>query len=145
VNAAREYSTAAVVLHGVIAERFALSATDLKALDILQRVGPVSAGEIAVQTGLATASVTSLLDRLEKKGFVRRTPDRGDRRRVMVAPTDRLEREMVPIFAALRRRMLARSREYDPEQIAILGSFFQGCASDMRKETAKLAARPRPR
>lgn len=38
-NAGREYGAAAVMLHGLVAERFVLSATDLKALDILQRLG----------------------------------------------------------------------------------------------------------
>lgn len=138
VDAAREYSTAAVVLHGAVAARFALSATDLKALDLLQRAGPVSAGEIAERTGLATASVTSLLDRLEQRGFVRRARDRDDRRRVLVAPTERLEKEMAPLFAALRRRMLARGRSYDDEQLAVLRSFLSECAADMRRATEAL-------
>src|SRR5215831_10305891 len=71
----RSHSDATVMLHSAIAQRFDLTATDLKALGFLDRLGALTAGEIAQHTGLATASVTSLIDRLEKRGFVRRTRD----------------------------------------------------------------------
>jgi len=143
VNAGREYSTAAVMLHGAIASRFGLAATDLKALDILQRLGPVTAGEIAIQTGLATASVTSLVDRLERKRLVRRLQDRQDRRRVLVGLTGKLDESIAPLFASLGRRVRARCRAYDEDRIALLRDFLSGCAEDMRDETAKLTGRAR--
>jgi DNA-binding MarR family transcriptional regulator len=135
VDAAREYSTAAVMLHGVIADRLGLSPTDLKALDLLQRRGPLAAGELAKETGLATASVTSLIDRLEQKRFVRRVRDREDRRRVVVALTGKLEEKIAPLFASLGRRMLQRCRAYSAEEATLLRDFLSGCAADMRDET----------
>src|SRR5260370_37393454 len=60
------------MLHTAIAERSGLTATDTKTIDTLIRLGRVTAGEVAGYTGLATASVTSLIDRLERKGLVRR-------------------------------------------------------------------------
>src|SRR5262245_29131941 len=74
-EAGRRHSDATVMLHSAIAQRFDLTATDLKALGFLDRLGASTAGEIAHHTGLATASVTSLIDRLEMRGFVRRTRD----------------------------------------------------------------------
>src|SRR5262249_37287290 len=65
------------MFHGAVAARFRLTATDLKTLDILQRQGTRSAGELAAHTGLATPSVTALIDRLEAKGLIRRV--RGPR------------------------------------------------------------------
>jgi hypothetical protein len=65
--AGRESSAATVMLHTAIAERSGLAATDTKTIDTLIRLGPVTAGELAGYTGLATASVTSLIDRLEKR------------------------------------------------------------------------------
>jgi DNA-binding MarR family transcriptional regulator len=142
VNAAREYSTAAVTLHGAIAQRLGLSATDLKALDLLQRLGPLAAGAIAAETGLATASVTSLIDRLERKRLVRRVRDRVDRRRVVVTLTSKLEETVVPLFASLGRRMVARCRGYRDDQIAVLRDFLSGCAGDMRDETVRVSQGP---
>jgi hypothetical protein len=52
-----------------IAERTGDAPSDTKTMDILLRLGPLTAGELGEHTGLATASVTSLIDRLEKKGL----------------------------------------------------------------------------
>src|SRR5262245_2371448 len=79
----RENSDATVLLHATMASLLELHPTAYKVLGILQRLGPLSAGEIAQHSGLAPASVTNLIDRLEQKGFVRRT-DHCDRRRVVV-------------------------------------------------------------
>ena len=44
-------------------------------------------------TGLTTGSATRLVDRLERGGYVNRTPDQEDRRRVLVAPVpERVDR-----------------------------------------------------
>src|SRR6478736_6707942 len=41
--------------------------------------GPQTASAIARETRLTPAAVTSLIDRLESRGYVRRTPDSNDR------------------------------------------------------------------
>jgi DNA-binding MarR family transcriptional regulator len=46
--------------------------------------GPQTSGAIARATRLTPAAVTSLIDRLEARNFVRRQPDPRDRRKVMV-------------------------------------------------------------
>jgi DNA-binding MarR family transcriptional regulator len=60
-----------------------LNPTDLRCLDWVAD-GPKSAGEISRGTGLSSAATTSLIDRLERKGFVQRVRDGDDRRRVLV-------------------------------------------------------------
>jgi DNA-binding MarR family transcriptional regulator len=127
------------MLHCLVAERFGLSATDLKALDILQRMGPQPAGGIAKQTGLAAASVTSLIDRLEAKRFVRRQRDKGDRRRVVVMLTENVEQSIAPLFRGLNRRVLARFRRYSEREISIIREFLIRGAQDMREELSKLS------
>ena len=78
-RAGRIQSDATVMFHSAVAERMGLSVTEQKTIGILDRLGPLSAGEIAAHTGLATASVTSLIDRLEAKGFAQRVRDQKDR------------------------------------------------------------------
>src|SRR5688572_22283048 len=65
----REHSDATVLFHASIASLLDLHPTDYKVLGILERLGPLSASEIARRSGLANASVTNLIDRLEQKGF----------------------------------------------------------------------------
>ena len=80
----REQSDATMMFLNAVAQHFGLSLTEQNAISVIDRLGPLSAGEIAAHTGLATASVTSLIDRLEAKGFARRVRDAQDRRRVFV-------------------------------------------------------------
>src|SRR4029077_2451814 len=72
------------LLGQVSAERIGINVTDLNCLNIVALAGPMTAGELARATGLTTASITGVLDRLEDGGFVRRERDPKDRRRVIL-------------------------------------------------------------
>ena len=61
--------------------------TDLRCLDWLSE-GRLSAGELSRATGLSSAATTAMIDRLERKGFVRRVREAEDRRQVLVEMTD---------------------------------------------------------
>lgn len=66
--------------------------------------GPQTASAIARATRLTPAAVTSLIDRLEARGFVRRKPDPLDRRKVMVEAAEAtfalIEKAYAPLAAA---------------------------------------------
>ncbi|HUB64413.1 MAG TPA: MarR family transcriptional regulator [Methylocella sp.] len=138
--AGRRHSDATVMLHSAIAQRFDLTATDLKALGVLDQLGALTAGELAQQTGLATASVTSLIDRLEKRGFVHRRRDQKDRRKVFVeidraalAPIariyDKFDKHFEPIFAG-----------FDASALEIILTFLhraRECAHALTKEISR--------
>ena len=61
--------------------------TDMRCLDVLLEQGQATPGYLADALGLTTGSITAMLDRLEKLGYVERRPDPGDRRRIQVQPT----------------------------------------------------------
>ena len=71
----------------VAAARLRLNATDLRCINIVENAGGISAGALAVESGLTTGAVTGVIDRLERAGFARRVSDPGDRRRVRVEVT----------------------------------------------------------
>ena len=67
------------------ARRFGLSHAALNALAVIEGAGePMLTGEVAARMHVTSGSVTSVLDNLEKKGFVVRSNDPTDRRRVLV-------------------------------------------------------------
>jgi DNA-binding MarR family transcriptional regulator len=70
--------------------REGLSASERQCLVALAR-GPRPAREIAEATRLTRASVTTLVDRLEARGLLRRTADKNDRRQVLVSLTAKAE------------------------------------------------------
>jgi DNA-binding MarR family transcriptional regulator len=141
--AGREGSAATVMFHSLIAARAGLAATDSKTIDTLLRVGPVTAGELARHTGLATASVTSLIDRLEKKGLVRRTRDTRDRRRVIVEPIHARITAGVSIFGSVRQAYADLLTAYSDSQLATILDFMRRTGQRTREMTAEISANPR--
>ena len=133
----RENSDATVLFHSTMASLLELHPTDYKVLGILQRLGPRSAGEIAQHSGLAPASVTNLIDRLEQKGFVRRANHR-DRRRVVVEPiADRLAGAQ-SMFASTQRSLARLFEPYSDRELVVIADFLGRNAERLRAETAKL-------
>lgn len=134
----REHSDATVLFHAAVAARLGLHPTDYKALGLLERLGPMSAGQIAEHSGLATASVTNLIDRLEEKGFVRRVPDARDRRRVMVEVVTKKMAGADLLFASTRRSLSQLYERYATRELAVIADFLARNAERLRTETAQL-------
>lgn len=75
------------LLHAA-AETSDLNPTDFQCLVLLRLGEPLSPGEIATRLKLATGTVTSVVDRLERDGLAYRDRHPDDRRRVVVYPVD---------------------------------------------------------
>jgi DNA-binding MarR family transcriptional regulator len=135
----RDHSDATVLFHATIASLLDLHPTDYKVVGILERSGPLSAGEIARRSGLATASVTNLIDRLEQKGFVRRVTDPADRRRVMVEAVANRVTGGRSLFASTRRSLAQLFDRYSDRELAVIADFLRRNAERLRAETSKLA------
>jgi DNA-binding MarR family transcriptional regulator len=76
---------AEIGLHGhEAAQRLGIGGTDSRFLTLLDLLGPLTPGRLASLTGLTTGSVTGVIDRLERGGFVARERDGTDRRKVHV-------------------------------------------------------------
>ena len=85
-NAMQAYQRSTQAFDDAVGRALGLNPTDLRGLDWLVD-GPKSAGELSAGTGLSSAATTTLIDRLEEQGFVRRVADPTDRRRVLVEMT----------------------------------------------------------
>jgi DNA-binding MarR family transcriptional regulator len=71
---------------------FGLSIADFDVLNTLRRVGDQHGNkptDLARSSLITTGAMTSRLDRLERSGLIRRTPDPADRRGVLVRLTAR--------------------------------------------------------
>jgi DNA-binding MarR family transcriptional regulator len=77
----------AVLTNERIARGVGLNVVDLQTFGvILDSRRQLTAGEISALTELPTSTTTRVIDRLEKVGFVRRTSDPSDRRKVFIEP-----------------------------------------------------------
>jgi DNA-binding transcriptional ArsR family regulator len=137
--AGRAQSAATVMFHSVLAAKRGLSATEEKALDLLDRFGPLTAGELARRAGLAPASVTGLVDRLERKGFARRVPHPRDGRSVLVeVDRERVMASLGPLFADWFGSLDELWAGYTDEQLELILHFLNEVARRQQQATANL-------
>lgn len=112
--AVQRYQRATQGFDDAVGRALGLGPADLRCLDWLT-AGPTTAGELARATGLRPAATTALLDRLERKGYLHRTPAPDDRRRVLVEYTpegrDRIMRAYGPLAAEGARLLEGFSTE----------------------------------
>jgi DNA-binding transcriptional ArsR family regulator len=144
--AMRQTGSTLQLLGQLAAERIGVNATDLNCLNIVALGGPLTAGELARQTGLTTASITGVLDRLEDGGFVRRERDPKDRRRVIVNlnPGPALA-GIGPTFGPLVRAWRGAAAGYSDAELRLLLDFqshFLDIVRDQLNRLREEAAHP---
>jgi MarR family 2-MHQ and catechol resistance regulon transcriptional repressor len=76
-------------------------------LEALLHLGSLSQGDIGQKLLLSGSNVTTVIDNLEKRGFVRRQRRAGDRRVVDVTLTDGGRKLITRLFPAHARRITA--------------------------------------
>jgi DNA-binding MarR family transcriptional regulator len=101
-----------------------LSRAGREALAVLEGAGrPLSPTSIAERLIVTTASVTSLLDTLERRGLVERHPDPTDRRRLLIEITPdgkAIVDQFLPEVVALQTAALATLTEVQRRQLVEL-------------------------
>ncbi len=101
-----------------------LSRAGRGALAVLEGAGqPLSPTAIAERLIVTTASVTSLLDTLERRGLVERRPDPADRRRLLIVITQDgkdIVDQFLPEVVALQTAALATLTEAQRRQLVEL-------------------------
>lgn len=100
--------------------------------------GSLSPTVIAERLIITTASMTSLLDTLQRRGLVQRTPDDKDRRRVVVTITaegSRVIRRVLPEMLALQDEVAADLSPADrAELVRLLNILRAGIAAADSRE-----------
>jgi DNA-binding MarR family transcriptional regulator len=134
----RALATAAVLFHTAVAALSGLSASDQRALDLIERFGPLTAGELAERSGLAPASVTGLLSRLERKGLARRVPNPNDRRSVLVELNYEGLADMGPHFLELGRALHQLYDTFDDGELAVIARFLREAAQLQQDAAGRL-------
>jgi DNA-binding MarR family transcriptional regulator len=137
-EAGRELSTAAVMFHTKLSELRGLSATEGKAIDILMRFGPLTAGEFGEHSGLAPASVTGLMQRLEAKGVARRVRHGEDGRKVLIELVGDQASAAAPYFVDFMGGLAALLEGYSDDQLRTIADFSSKAAAVQHEAAGRL-------
>jgi len=135
--AVQAYQRSTEAFDDAVGRRLRMNPTDLRCLDWLAE-SPRSAGELSEATGLSSAATTTLLDRLEKRGLLRRVRAGDDRRKVQVELAAR-GRELAAQFygpiAAEGSKLLSRFSE---EQLEALHDFLVAARELTERHRARI-------
>lgn len=102
------------------ADRYGINRNDQRCLELLDRQGPMTAGELADAAGLSAAAVTKVVDRLTGAGYVRRTRPAKDRRQVIITTTTSEQQLAREVFGPLVRDGMRLLSELSDDQLRVL-------------------------
>src|SRR6516162_6616430 len=137
--AMRQAGAVMQLLGAASAERIGINVTDLNCLNILALQGHMTAGDLARVTGLTTASITGVIDRLEEAGFVRRERDPHDRRRVIVRLSlDKAVKEVASVFVPMLRDWREMATRYSDDELRLIVDFYGRVEQVFRKHLLRL-------
>ncbi|MGY1828063.1 MULTISPECIES: MarR family transcriptional regulator [unclassified Blastococcus] len=117
-----------------VGQRFAdlhgLGRTDVRALvavmDAARRGEALTAGRLGSAVELSSASVTALVDRLERAGHLRRVRDDADRRRVTLEMSAGSMAAGAEFFGGLQRDLLAAMEGFSDDELTVVRRFLLG-------------------
>lgn len=140
MTATREFTSAVDAVNQVVAEGMGVNRTDHRVLEVLNRKGAMTAGDLATASHLTTGAVTAVVDRLEEVGFVRRVRDSEDRRRVLIERTPESTKSAMRYYGPFMNRSFELMSHYDAEQLTAIRDFMREAAEITEKYAKELRA-----
>lgn len=125
IHLARAHEAANDAFDEVACQKLGINRTDLRCLNIVENHGSMNAGRLAELSGLTTAAVTSVLDRLERAGYARRVREQEDRRQVLVEVTPLLAERGGMIWGPLGEEAMAAMTRMSVEELKGVMDFFR--------------------
>ena len=117
-----------------------LNDVDLDCLDLISRHGPLSPSALAQRSGLHAATMTGILDRLERGGWVARERDPSDRRAVVVRALRDRNAELMRLYSGMNSSMSDICAGYGEAELEVLADFLRRTTEAAQSAADKLAA-----
>ena len=136
----RELRSQLSLLNHHVGAHVALKDVDLDCLELINRHGPLSPGALARRAGLHPATMTGILDRLERGGWVARDRDPDDRRAVVVRVLRDRGAELFRLYAGMNTSIDRICAGYSDDQLELLADFLRRTTNAGRDATDELAA-----
>jgi DNA-binding MarR family transcriptional regulator len=135
-DALRELRIQLALLNYRVGSHVDLKDVDLDCLDIVDAYGPISPTALARQAGVHPATMTGILDRLERGRWVIRERDPADRRAVLVRIDRDRYGELLSHYAGLSREMNRLLAGYSDEELKVISDFMRRTVEAGRQAAA---------
>jgi DNA-binding MarR family transcriptional regulator len=138
-EALRELSIQLSLLNHHVGARVELKDVDLDCLDLISRNGPLSPSALARRAGLHPATMTGIIDRLERGGWVARDRGTSDRRAVLIRALRDRNSELLHLYSGMNTSVDQICAEYSDAELRLLTDFLRRTADAGRTATDELA------
>src|SRR6266508_4003931 len=126
----RELSIQLSLLNHHVSAHLNLNHIDLDCLDLIHRHGPLSPSALARRAGLHPATITGILDRLQRGGWITRDrdPNAADRRAVTVRALPDRGQELYGLYSGMNASMDTLFAGYTDAQLQLIADFLRRTA-----------------
>ena len=137
----RELTRQLSLLNHQVGTRLDIRDTDLDCLDLIAKHGPVSPSALARRAGLHPATMTGILDRLERGGWITRDrdPDAADRRAVTIRLRRERGAEVLGLYSGMNTSLEQICAGYTGAELELLAGFLRRTTDAGRQATDALA------
>ena len=139
-EALRDLSVELSLLNHRISGHLDLKGTDLQCLDLIDRHGPLSPSSLARLAGLHPATMTGVIDRLERGGWIIRERDPSDRRGVALLPVPGRRADVLRLFSGMNAEVARICADYSSDDLEVIATFLRRTADAGRTAGAQLDA-----
>jgi DNA-binding MarR family transcriptional regulator len=137
-SALREVNSQIALLSHRVSAKAAVRDVDLDTLNYLSQHGPMSATGLARGVGLHPATMTGVLDRLEKGGWIERRRADGDRRAITIGIDPRRNADLVDLYAGMNSSMDGVLADFGDDELDTIHRFLRATADAGRESTDEL-------
>jgi DNA-binding MarR family transcriptional regulator len=139
-EALRDVGVELSMLNQRISGHLDLRGPDLQCLDLIDRLGPLSPSGLARLAGLHPATMTGVIDRLERGGWISRERDPSDRRGVVLQPVPVRRADVLRLASGMNAGVAKVCADYSSEDLDLIATFLRRIADAGRTASAELDA-----
>jgi DNA-binding MarR family transcriptional regulator len=139
-EALRDLSAELSLLSQRISGHLELKGTDLQCLDLIDSRGPLSPGSLARLAGLHPATMTGVIDRLERGGWITRERDPSDRRGVVLQPVPGRRADVLRLASGMNAEVAKICADYSSDDLKLIATFLRRTADAGRTASTQLDA-----
>ena len=138
-QAMRAVVTQLSLLNQQVGGHLELRPGDLYCLDLIDSQGPLSPTALARMAGLHPATMTGVLDRLERGHWIARERDPADRRGVLLRVQRERGAEILRLYAGMNDALARICADYTPAELELIAGFLARATQAGQTATADLA------
>jgi DNA-binding MarR family transcriptional regulator len=127
-----------ILFRNAMARKLGLNVTESACLSLLGIKGISTPTELARFTGLTTGSTTTMLDRLEQKGIIKRKPNPDDRRGVLIEITEDYGKTSKALVVGIQKAHKILIDKYTDAELETIADFLEGFTQNIITSTREI-------